>query len=123
MWRFSWLVTLPAALVTLAWVLPVVRDTVQFTLYHPASLHRSSDVDLHLRQILLSRLNAIRADFVSSWRGRWTEIPPAMPIIDLRVSNADLARLNANLPRSGKEQWVPADFHAANVRYDNARVR
>ena len=110
-------------MVTLATALPVARDTVQFTLYHPASLHRSSDVDLHLRQILLSRLNAIRADLVSSWRGRWTDLPSAMTVLDLRVSNEDLARLNTNLPRSGKDQWVPADFHVANVRYDNVRVR
>lgn len=122
-WRHSWLLTLPLSAATLAWLLPVWRDTRQFVVYHPASMHRSSDIDLNLRQIALSRLAGIKADLLSSWRSRWTTITPALPVIDLYVSSGALAQLDAYLPKSGKENWVPAKVRFPGGGLDKVSVR
>ena len=122
-WRHSWLLTLPLALATMAWLLPVWRDTRQFTIYHPASLHRSSDVDLNLRQIALSRLASIKADLLSSWRSRWSDVTTALPTIDLFVSSGGQARLNSYLPKSGKENWVTAKVRFPDENLDKVHVR
>ena len=122
-WRYSWLLTMPLALATLAWLLPVWRDTRQFTIYHPASMHRSSDVDLNLRQIALSRLASIKADLLSSWRSRWSAGTTSLPTVDLFVSSGGLARLNSYLPKSGKENWVTAKVRFPDENLDKVHVR
>lgn len=122
-WRYSWLATVPLAAATLAWLLPVWRDTRQFVVYHPASMHRSSDIDLNLRQIALSRLAGIKADLLSSWQSRWVTVTPALPVIDLHVSSGALAVLDAYLPKSGKENWVAAKVRFPGGDLDNVSVR
>lgn len=123
-WRWSWVVTAPLAIGGLIWLLPAWRDARQFLVWHPAGMHRSSDVDLDLRQILRSRLAALRADVASSWKSRWSESPSPLARIDLEVAPANIARLNEYLPRSGKETFVrgllrypDGDFEKVGVRY------
>ncbi len=116
--------TAPLSIGGLIWLLPAWRDARQFLVWHPASLHRSSDVDLDLRQILLSRLAALRADVTSSWNARWSESPSPLARIDLEVAPANIAQLNEHLPRSGKEAFVRGllrypggDFEKVGLRY------
>ena len=122
-WRYSWLLTLPLAAATLTWLLPVWRDTRQFVVYHPASMHRSSDVDLSLRQIALSRLAGLKTDLVSSWRSSWVTVTPALPTIDLYVPAEAQALLNAYLPKSGKETWVKAKARFPDAGLGRVDVR
>jgi len=122
-WRHGWLVTLPLVLAILAWLLPVWRDAIQFIVYHPAGMHRSSDVDLNLQQIALSRLAGIKADLGSSWRSRWSDRPSNLPTVDLYVSAGGTARLNAYLPRSGKENWIKAKVRFPGNPLEKVKVR
>jgi len=123
MWRWSWLVTLPLTAFGAVWLLPAWRDARQFLVWHPASMHRSSDVDLDLRRILLARLAALRTDFSGSWISRWRDQPSPMARIDLQITPANLARLNANLPRSGKEDFVRALLRYPDGDYERIGVR
>lgn len=115
--------TLPATLIGLVWLLPSWRDIRQFLVFHPASQHQSSDVNLELRQILLGRLNLIFADITSSWKSRWqTEVSP-LSKVDLEVSPANLALLNEQLPRSGKTTFVQALLRYPNGGFEEVGVR
>jgi len=124
LWQWSWVVTVPVTIGGLVWLLPAWRDARQFLVWHPAGMHRSSDVDLDLRQVLLSRLAALRTDLASSWNSRWSESASPLARIDLEVAPANIARLNEYLPRSGKEAFVrgllrypDGNFEKVGVRY------
>lgn len=123
-WRWSWILTLPLFALGAVWLLPAGRDARQFLVFHPASLHRSSDVDLDLRQILLGRLATLAADVASSWKSRWTAGANPLGRVDLEVAPADQALLGDNLPRSGKDGFVPGlmrfpegGFEEVGLRY------
>ncbi len=124
LWRWSWLVTLPLFALGAVWLLPAGRDARQFLVFHPASLHRSSDVDLNLRQILMGRLATLAADVGSSWKSRWAAGLSPLGRVDLEVAPADQAVLDGNLPKSGKEGFVPGllrfpggGFEEVGLRY------
>lgn len=117
------MLTAPLTIFGLVWLLPAWRDARQFIVYHPAALHRSSDVELGLRQILLSRLQALRVDLASSWKARWGAPTATLPNIDLEVSPNNLARLNQNLPRSGKQGFVRGLLRYPSGRFEKVGVR
>lgn len=123
LWSWSWLVTLPLSLFGAIWLLPAWRDARQFLVWHPASMHRSSDVDLDLRRILLARLDALHTDLASSWKSRWRAQPSPLAQIDVQIAPANLARLNANLPLSGKEGFVRALLRYPDGDYEKVGVR
>lgn len=115
--------TAPLTLFGLVWLLPAGRDARQFLVWHPAGQHRSSDVDLDLRQILRSRLAALRVDVASSWKSRWSDASSAMAQIDLEVAPENIARLNENLPRSGKAEFVRGLMRYPDGQFEKMGVR
>lgn len=122
-WRWSVLVTLPLAILGMVWLPSVWRDTKQFLVWHPASMHRSSDVDLNLRQILRARLVALRTDVFSAWKARWAPRSETLPTVELTISPTNLARLNANLPRSGKQDFVRGMMRYPNGNFEKVGLR
>jgi len=80
-------------------------------------------VDLDLRRILLARLTALHTDIASSWKSRWRDRPSLLAEVDLQIAPANLARLNANLPLSGKEDFVRALLRYPSGSYERVGAR
>lgn len=121
LWRWSWVVTLPVAVVFIFWSTHTLQRMYRFGVrYDPAPGRRITLVDMGRLEFrhLLRNARIMVDQFGSPFQPQ----PSDLRSVDVFVGKADLVQLNAHLPYSGL-QYVPAtlwdgdQFIQAKLRY------
>ncbi len=118
LWRWSWLVTLPFAVVTLYWMWAVAQRYYQFGVVYdsramPSSLYNIGKMEFQC--MVAQAQQAMRFERLSA--------PKGLRVVDLFLETAAEKRLNSNLPHSGQHYekaqllYPDGDIHPVKVKY------
>lgn len=115
-WRWSWVATLPVAVVFVVWASATVERYRAFTLRQPTGLQLLAIGEMELEHLLRKTLLLFGVGASAADAGQ-----DEPRVIGLRVGPLELARLDSDLPQSGKD-YVPGVLEAED-RVQDVDVR